>query len=424
MNMSRFILVVLINLLVFGFSINLKAAETTTLSQGAYLAKVGNCISCHTAPYGKPFAGGLKMMTPVGAIYTTNITPDKTTGIGNYSETEFAHALRKGIAKGGHHLYPAMPYPSYTKIADKDITALYNYFMKEVKPVNQSNKDSEIPWPLNARWPLAIWNFFFFDDGRYEPKPTQTAEWNRGAYLTQSLGHCGACHTPRGVAFQEKALDESDKRYLSGGVLEGWSATNLANDFNTGLKRWSESDIVVFLKYGSNQHSATFGSMTEVINNSTQYMAVEDLNAMAKYLKTLPSTGDKDQTPYRYDAKATLAKLDNLTQNQGARLYGQYCMACHGADGRGVAPYLSPLAGNPAVLDPDPSSLINVILNGTPQRRTQGITAAYHMPKFRDSLNDDEVASLVTFMQQGWNHNLSATDESKVAKIRKLDPIE
>jgi mono/diheme cytochrome c family protein len=296
--------------------------------------------------------------------------------------------------------------------------------MQEVKPINQANKESDIPWPLNARWPLAIWNFFFLEEARYENKNAQSVEWNRGAYLTQSLGHCGACHTPRGIAFQEKGLDESDKRYLSGGVLDGWSATNLADDFNTGLKRWSESEIAIFLMYGSNQHSATFGTMTEVINNSTQHMTAADLMAMAKYLKSLPSTGDKGQSAYRYDSKATLTSLDNPTQNSGARLYGQYCIACHGADGKGVAPYLSPLAGNPAVLDPDPSSLINVILNGTPQRRTQGITAAYHMPKFRDNLNDEEVASLVSFMQQGWNHNLAITKSAQVSKVRKLDPIE
>lgn len=396
------------------------AAEQPTMSKGAYLAKVGNCSTCHTQAHGKPFAGGYKMKTPVGAIFSTNITPDKSTGIGNYTLEDFTNAMRKGYAKDGHDLYPAMPYPSYTKINDDDIKALYDYFMNEVKPVSQANKKSEIPWPLNMRWPLKIWKFFFLEEARYQEKPLQTAAWNRGAYLTQGLGHCGACHTPRGIAFQEKALDETSKDYLNGGELDGWSATNLANDFNTGLKRWSLSDIIVYLKTGANAHSASFGTMTEVINNSTQYYRTEDLSAMAEYLKTLPETGDKGQIQYTYDNESTKASFKNLTENNGAKIYDQYCSSCHGKDGKGVAPYLSPLAGNPAILDPNASSLINVTLNGSHRRRTQGVTAPYYMPKFRDSLNDKEVASVVNFMRESWNHNLGTIKESDVSKIRKL----
>ncbi len=397
------------------------AVEQPTISKGAYLAKVANCSTCHTAAHGKSFAGGYQMKTPVGAIFSTNITPDKTTGIGNYSLADFTNAMRKGYAKDGHDLYPAMPYPSYTKINDADIEALYRYFMDEVKPVAQANKESEIPWPLNMRWPLKIWKFFFLEEARYEEKPEQSAVWNRGAYLTQSLAHCGACHTPRGLAFQEKALDESDSDYLNGGELDGWSATNLANDHNTGLKRWSANDIIVYLKYGANQHSASFGTMTEVINNSTQYYRNDDLAAMAAYLKTLPETGDKGQTQYVYNNEQTMAAFNDLVNNDEARLYDQYCSSCHGRDGKGVAPYLSPLAGNPALLDPNASSLINVTLNGSHHRRTQGITAPYYMPKFRDSLNDQETASVVNFMRKSWNHNLSSIHAGDVAKIRKLN---
>ena len=213
--------------------------DADSAKRGAYIAKLGNCMSCHTQEYGEPFAGGLKMMTPVGAIYSTNITPDKTTGIGNYTLQDFTNAMRKGVAKDGHNLYPAMPYPSYTKTSDADIQDLYAYMMSEVKPIEQPNKESDIPWPLNMRWPLKIWNALFLEDERYQNNPNQSATWNRGAYLTQGLGHCGACHTPRGLAFQEKGLDETSKEYLSGAVIDGWSASNLADDYNTGLKRWS-----------------------------------------------------------------------------------------------------------------------------------------------------------------------------------------
>jgi len=399
-----------------------QADDQDVINKGAYLAKVGDCVSCHTAPHGKEFAGGLPMLTPMGAIYTTNITPDAETGIGRYSEADFAKAVRKGVAKDGHHLYPAMPYPSYTKVSDEDIHLLYLYFMKAVKPVKQANKQSEIPWPLNARWPLAAWNFVFLKDGVYKPNPKQDASWNRGAYLVQGLGHCGACHTPRGFAFQEKALDETRKKFLTGATLEGWSASNLAGDHNAGLGRWSEGDITIYLKYGANQHSSSFGTMTTVINNSTEAMTTPDLAAISKYLKTLPAAVEKGQTPYQYKAEDTLAQLKQPTKYAGARLYQQYCLACHGADGKGVAPYLSPLAGNPAMMDPDPSSLINVVLNGSPQLRPQGIAASYNMPKFRTVLNDEQIAQLVSFMQASWNHNLPPTDAKAVAKIRKLPP--
>ncbi|HSI45023.1 MAG TPA: cytochrome c [Methylophilus sp.] len=404
------------------YALHVLAVSPADIKRGEYLARVGDCVSCHTAPHGKDFAGGLPMLTPVGAVYTTNITPDPDTGIGKYTESEFAKALRRGVAKDGHHLYPAMPYPSYAKVSDEDIHYLYVYFKHGVKPVRQANKASDIPWPLNYRFPLAVWNALFLDKDVYKPDSTKDANWNRGAYLVQGLGHCGACHTPRGLAFQEKALTEKSDHFLSGETLEGWSATNLRGDHNTGLGRWSEGDILVYLKTGANQHSSAFGTMTPVINNSTEGMSIQDLAGISKYLKTLKGTDDKGQKPYQYDTSTTLAQFKEPTKHTGARLYQQYCAACHGQNGKGVAPYLSPLAGNPAVMDPDPSALINVILNGSPQLKPQGISAPFNMPKFRHTLNDHEVAELVSFMQKAWNHNLDATNAKKVTKIRALPP--
>ena len=210
---------------------------------GEYLARAGDCVACHSVPGGKAFAGGLKMGTPLGTIYSTNITPDPETGIGNYSLADFDRALRQGIAKDGHRLYPAMPYPSYAKITDDDVRALYDFFMKQVPPVNQANKPNEIPSYLDIRWPLAIWNSLFTDSGSYVNKSGHDAAWNRGAYLVQGLGHCGACHTPRGWACQEKALDESGADYLAGALLDAWSAPDLRGDVRTGLGGWSKDDI-------------------------------------------------------------------------------------------------------------------------------------------------------------------------------------
>ncbi|SAL37985.1 cytochrome c, class I [Caballeronia cordobensis] len=251
-----------------GMMSSARAADDALVARGAYLAKAGDCIACHSAPRGKPLAGGLPMMTPVGAIYTTNITPDPETGIGRYTEEEFARALREGVAKDGHNLYPAMPYPSYAKINDEDMHALYAYFMQGVTPVKQANREPDMKWPLNMRWPLKVWNAVFLDKGIYQNKTGKDVAWNRGAYLIQGLGHCGSCHTPRGIAFQEKGLDESSGAYLTGGLLDNWFASNLTGEHNTGLGRWSEQDIATFLKTGANAHASAFGSMTSVITTA------------------------------------------------------------------------------------------------------------------------------------------------------------
>lgn len=198
---------------------------------------------------GRPFAGGLKMATPGGVIYSTNITPDKNTGIGNYTLEEFGRAMRQGIAKDGDRLYPAMPYPSYAKLNDEDIRSLFDFFTKEVTAVSRRNEPSELAWPLSMRWTLALWSAFMTDSRVYSAKPENGSEWNRGAYLVQGLGHCGACHTPRGWAFQEKALDQTQSGYLSGNELDNWSASNLTGDPNTGLGRWTERDIRDFLRF-------------------------------------------------------------------------------------------------------------------------------------------------------------------------------
>ena len=395
------------------------AADAALVQRGAYLAKVGDCVACHSAPRGQPFAGGLPMTTPMGAIYTTNITPDPDTGIGRYTEEEFARAMREGVAKDGHNLYPAMPYPSYAKVNDDDMHALYAYFMNGVAPVKQANREPDIKWPLNMRWPLKLWNVVFLEKGAYQDKPGKDVAWNRGAYLIQGLGHCGSCHTPRGVAFQEKALDESGSAYLTGALLDGWFAANLTGDHNTGLGRWSEQDLSAFLKTGANAHASAFGSMTSVINNSTQAMNDSDVAAMSRYLKSRPAAGGSGGAQYAYDAKATRVSLARPANDPGARVYTAYCMHCHGVDGRGFAPMLAPLAGNPNVLEKDASSLINVTLNGTGDLVIQGVPAAYPMPKYAPVLDDQQIADVLTFIRAGWNNNAPAVQPEEVAKLRK-----
>jgi len=381
------------------------------IERGAYLAKVGDCIACHTAPSGKAFAGGLPMKTPVGTIYSTNISPDALTGIGSWTEQQFEHALRHGVAKDGHNLYPAMPYPSYAKVSDADVTALYTYFMRAVPPVRQVNREAAIRFPLNMRWPLKLWNMVFLDGTPYQDKPGRSAEWNRGAYLAQGLGHCGSCHTPRGVGFQEKALDENGAAFLAGAELDGWYASNLRGDPGHGLGRWSAPELTAFLRTGTNGHASAYGSMTEVVNNSTQYFSERDLSAVAVYLKSFGAAARVATVTYSQSAV--------VASTSGARVYQVYCMQCHGVDGRGYAPLLAPLAGNPTVIDSHASSLINVTLNGTRDLVIGGVPQPYPMPAFGKLLNDQQVADALSFIRSNWGNGAPAVAQQQVAKIRK-----
>lgn len=389
-------------------------ADPALIAKGEYLARVGDCVACHTVPRGAAFAGGYKMATPLGDIYATNITPDPETGIGTYSLEDFDRAMRKGIAKDGHMLYPAMPYPSYAKISPEDMKALYAFFMS-LTPVRQENKPSEIPFPLNIRWPLKLWNLVFSADEIYQPQADKSAEWNRGAYLVQGLGHCGSCHTERGLLFQEKALDESEAKFLAGGLLDNWYASSLRGEPNTGLGRWSEDDVIEFLKTGHNQHATAFGTMIEVINNSSQFFTPEDLKSVAVYLKSLPAA-QKEEPVYAYDP-STAENLRNGT-DAGAALYVAQCIHCHAADGRGHRPWLPPLAGNPAVMERDPSSLINITINGSQKIVIDGMPDAYRMPQYRVLLTDDEIAEVLSFIRKSWGNKAGPVTAAQVRKLR------
>jgi mono/diheme cytochrome c family protein len=391
-------------------------SQTAELN-GAYLARAADCVACHSVPNQKPFAGGLKMGTPFGNIFSTNITPDRQTGIGNYSLADFDRAVRKGVAKDGHYLYPAMPYPSYAKISDADLAALYGYFMHDVAPVHQPNRPSEIRWPMNMRWPLAVWDTLFVDSRPYAGNAAHDAAWNRGAYLVQGLGHCGACHTPRGAAFEEKALDDADSRFLSGATLDGWTASNLREDGDTGLGRWSEADIVSFLRNGANAHASVFGSMIDVYNNSSQFLSDADQHAIAVYLKSLPAApGGKNH--YAYDDASTRALQRGDMREPGAAIFRTQCASCHGVDGKGIGERLPSLAGNPNVLAHDPSSVINLVLNGAQRVVRQGMPDTYRMAPFRLQLSDRDIADVVSWMRQAWGNHAPPVSTTDVAKLR------
>jgi mono/diheme cytochrome c family protein len=401
---------------------NLLSPTPQLIEKGRYIATASDCIACHSTSGGKPFAGGLSMATPIGALYSSNITPDKATGIGNYSLNDFDRAVRHGIRKNGDTLYPAMPYPSYAKITDGDMRALYAYFMHGVEPVAQADRASDIRWPLSMNWPLAIWRKTYAP--AVEPlvlSKYQSEALARGAYLVQGLGHCGACHTPRANTMQELAQDESHPAFLAGGpVIDGWLAVNLRGNQAGGLGRWSEQDIIDTLSTARNAHAAVVGSpMADVVQHSTQQMTPDDLKAIAVYLKSL-KPGAAEKSTYAVNDATAKALKAGQNDSRGAQLYLDNCAACHRSDAVSNAKVFPALAGNPSVLSDDPTSLIRLILAGSALPSTRGAPSNLGMPAFGWRLSDEETAQLVTFVRQSWGNQASAADAGQVAKIRKL----
>lgn len=371
------------------------------MSAGEYVAKLGDCAACHTSEASKPLAGGKGFPTPVGTVYATNITPDKTHGIGNYSLPEFIKVMREGITRSGDPLYPAMPYTAYAKMSDEDLTALYHYLMQDVQPQAIANKASDIPWPLNMRWPLRGWNWLYHDDGRFIPVAGKSEEWNRGAYLVQGAGHCGSCHTPRGIGMQEKALTEADPLYLSGATLDGWYAPDIRGS------RYDKQALIDLLKTGRSQHQAVSGPMAEVITHSSQYFSDTDLASIATYL-----TGLDDEAP--------AARGNRAYASAGGKAdYAMYCSTCHGNDGRGNDHVIPSLVGNQTVLAEDPSSLLNVLQHGAETPVTQG-HIGYHMPGYGWTLNDQQIAELVNTLRASWGNEGVAIKPETVKAQRAL----
>lgn len=400
--------------------------DQALIERGAYLARAGDCVACHTAPDGDDFAGGLAIESPFGAIYSTNITPDPDAGIGRYSEAEFAAALRKGKRADGANLYPAMPYPSYARLTDDDIHALYVYFMQGVAPNDHQPQQTDLSFPFNQRWGISAWNWLFADQQPFEPNEQDSDRINRGRYLVEGLGHCGSCHTPRGIFQQEKALGDDDgDDYLAGANLNGWLAPGLrgGGEDHLGVAGWEAQEIVDYLATGRNAHSAVTGEMTSVIENSTSHMSREDLAAMAAYLKTLPVS---DSTDIGSERRISEQKPDQTEQqlrdatalDEGARLYLDNCNACHFADGKGASGVFPALAGNSQVNADSPTGLLHTMLAGAQLPSTSERPEALMMPGFGWRLSDKEMADLATFVRQGWGNQGSPVTPEEVRKVR------
>lgn len=378
---------------------------------GEYLAHLGDCIACHTAKDGKSMAGGLAMKTPFGVIYSTNITPDVQTGIGNYTFEQFDRAMRKGIAADGHNLYPAMPYPSFAKISAGDMQALYAYLMHGVEPVSQPDKENHMQWPFSMRFGLKFWNTAFLDEAPYKAVPAKSPQWNRGAYIVQGLGHCGSCHTPRGIAMQEKAMSQDGddgKYFLAGANIETWHAVSLHN-------QWTEAEIAKFLKVGHNSHASAYGNMTEVVHFSTQHFKDSDLSAIGEYLSTLPPNAETGAIKPK---AVTMVKEVDLYKTRGGLGYVQFCSTCHQTDGRGVDTFFPPLANNSSVQSEDPTSVIHVVLSGWKSAETEQAKRAFFMPGY-NQLTDQELAEIVSFVRTQWGNHGAPVTAKEVRKVRE-----
>jgi mono/diheme cytochrome c family protein len=400
--------------------------DPALVARGAYVARLGDCAGCHTAlqPGSSPFAGGQPMNAPFGIIYTTNITPDPQTGIGRYSYADFERAVRDGVRPDGKRLYPAMPYPSFTKASDDDIRALYAYFMHGVAPVRHRPPTTQLAFPFNQRWGILFWDWAFVPHGRFQPPSgNHDVQWLRGAYLAQSLGHCGACHSPRGPAFEERGYDESSAAFLTGGINDNWFAPNLTGEPGSGLGRLSEQNIVEFLKTGHGKplHIVAFGSMVPVIEKSTQHYTDDDLRAIAHYLKSLPAqraSGDFRPATSRGRLVMDNRRAAGQVQPPGAGLYMSFCVKCHVADGGGKPDKFPALAGNPAVLSPDATSLIRLVLKGGATAQTEEGPESRKMPAFADKLTDTEIARVLTFVRTAWGNQARPVTARQVSGLR------
>lgn len=388
------------------------------VARGAYLARLGDCAACHSVPGAPDFSGGLPLHSPLGTIYSTNITPDRETGIGNYSLQDFASALRAGKSPR-HHLYPAMPYPSFAKLSNDDVAALYAYFVHGVAPVHRTPARTELHFPFDQRWGLALWNWAFLDHDAYRSDSERSARWNRGAYLVQGLGHCGACHTPRGVAYQEQGYSQASHSYLAGGVTDHWLAPSLRGQRRSGLGNWSEDDLVQFLKTGHGARAMAFGPMKQVVVDSMQHVDDADLISIATYLKSLSPERPNDSLVAGSQQDRTVEWLASGDIHvPGGGLFNNFCAKCHRADGRGDPLKAPALAGSAVVRAHDPSSVIHIILSGGKPHQPPGTAAIDPMPAFAAQFNDREVAQVASFIRHAWGNDAAPVTARRVQRER------
>ncbi len=389
------------------------------IARGAYLARAGNCMGCHTARGGAAYAGGRGVDTPFGTVFTSNLTPDERTGLGSWSSSHFWRAMHNGKSKNGRLLYPAFPYTSFTQMTREDSNALFAY-LRSLPAVTQQNRAHTLRFPYDSQAALAVWRAIYFSPGVYKTDATRNAEWNRGAYLVTGLGHCAACHTARNV------LGASDGLDLAGGLIpmQNWYAPSLVSPHEAGVGSWTPEEIAKLLKTGVSKSASVNGPMAEVVQGSTQYLTDEDLNAMAQFLKALPASYGKDEKRepdialMATSPAAQSAGASSVVAAKGAKLYEQNCAQCHGDKGQGVPNAYPALSGNRAVLMPQTVNLVQIVLNGGYAPATKGNPRPFGMPPFVLVMDDSDVAAVLTHIRSSWGNNAGAVSALEVNRIR------
>ena len=386
-------------------------AQASVVERGAYLAQAANCMPCHTTRDGKQYAGGLGFKLPFGTLYSTNITPDKETGIGNYSDQDFLNAMHRGIRRDGDRLYPAMPFTSYTYMTDADALAIKAYLFS-LPPVRAETPADTLTFPFNQRWTLAFWSALFNPDTRFEPDTSQSPEWNRGAYLSEALAHCGECHTPRNLAF---ALDNREK--FVGEVTAGWRAFNITSDKATGIGGWRDEDLGAYLSTGhADGHGTASGPMGEAVDHSLSQVAPEDIRAMVAYLRTIPAIPSPDLPASRAPpAPASHKQGGGTAEARGKAIFQGACVSCHGWTGESPLSPFATLVGTWAVNDPTATNVAQIVISGTERHVPED---AISMPAFGDAYSDVEIAAVANYVTARFGSQPSHLTAQDVAKLR------
>jgi mono/diheme cytochrome c family protein len=392
-------------------TIAVAADDPALVAKGEYLAKAGDCIACHTNPGGALFAGGRALPTPFGTIYSSNVTADPATGIGKWTADDFYKTMHEGRFPDGGLLYPVMPYASYTKVTRADSDAIFAY-LRSIPAVNHPDRPHDLQFPYNNRQLILGWRTLYFNEGEYQPDTTKSPEWNRGAYLVGGLGHCAMCHSPI------NALGGSpESKAFQGGLIpmQNWYAPSLTSNKEAGLGEWSIEEIVGLLRTGVSHRGAVYGPMAEVTFNSLQYLSDTDVQAMAIYLKSLA-----EGSPPDVQSSAVSPSESSLLMSLGQTVYQARCASCHGSDGRGMPPDYPPLAGNPSIQMESAVNPIRMVLNGGLPPGTAGNPMPYGMPPFAQTLSDDEVAAVVTYIRAAWGNRGAAVSANDADALRKV----
>jgi mono/diheme cytochrome c family protein len=377
------------------------------VERGKYLTQLGDCMACHTQEGGARFAGGRPVETPFGTIVSANITPDRDTGIGGWNANQFYRAMHEGIDDQGKHLYPAFPYNYYTKVTREDADAIFAY-LRSIPAVQHRFKRNELRFPFNIRALMAGWNAIFLNKGPYRPDPSKSAEWNRGAYLVEGLGHCQACHTPQDLMGAPKK-----DRAFQGGTFAEWFAPDITGNKRVGIGSWDDDSLREFLRRGTNVHSAASAEMGEVVAFSTSQMNDADLNAVITYVRSIGASPDRKVQP-----------PDGAVMKQGEAIWQDACSACHRMDASGVPRYFPPLRQDANLQQPDPTTLVHFILTGTRKIPTNAAPTALSMPAFYWKLDDAQVAAVATYARNSWGNAASPVTAEEVKKLRAKLKVE